>query len=168
LEFERCIQKILSGTDAQLLSAKFSSVSSTERLAHWLTTKWAVLWTYNIAAIRAGARPVYANRAGDGMLEIVWQELMDYNTVTVGKMIIEVTATGLTARRASGGAQKGYGTMSRKPLNGATTLQSGLSSYREGSCFKGTLCVCCFLRRQSLTNFCTVVHEPGVQKELFA
>jgi radical SAM superfamily enzyme len=59
-EFERCIQKISSGTDAQLFSAAFSNVPSTERLADWLTTKWAtaVLRTYDIAAIRVGARPV--------------------------------------------------------------------------------------------------------------
>jgi hypothetical protein len=140
-EFERCIQKISSGTDAQLFSAEFSNVPSTERLADWLTTKWAtaVLRTYDIAAIRVGARPVYANRSpgGDGMLEIVWQELVDYNTVTVGKMIIEVTETGLTARRASGDAGKGYGTISRKPLNGEDVLVRRLSEAVSQAIEKG-------------------------------
>jgi hypothetical protein len=158
-EFERCIEKISSGTDAQLFSAEFASVPNTERLADWLTTKWAtaVLRTYDIAAIRVGARPVYANRApradvaDTSSLEIVWQELKEMQTVTVGKMIIEVTATGLTARRAAGDVQKGYGSISRKPLNGEDVLVRRLSEAVSQAIEKGLaskvryLCVilCC-------------------------
>jgi hypothetical protein len=138
-EFERCLQKISSGADAQLFAAEFANVPDQERLADWLTTKWAtaVLRTYDIAAIRVGARPVYANRAGDSKLEIVWQELVDMNTVTVGKMVIEVTETGLTAIRGPGDASKGYGSISRKPLNGEDVLVRRLAEAVSQAIEKG-------------------------------
>lgn len=81
-----------------------------------------MLRTYDIAAIRVGARPVYATRGDDGKVEIVWQQLVDFSSVTVGKMIIEVSESKLVARRGAGDASKGFGTISRKPLAGEDVL----------------------------------------------
>jgi hypothetical protein len=122
----RRVEGILkSGQGAQLFSAEFSKVPDVERLADWLATKWApaVLRTYDIAAIRVGARPVYASRTGEGKVEIVWQQLLDnFESVTVGRMVIQVSNDGLVATRAAGDATKGYGDISKKPLNGESVL----------------------------------------------
>jgi hypothetical protein len=63
--------------------------------------------------------------------------LVDMQTVTVGKMIIEVTETGLTARRAAGDVSKGYGSISRKPLNGEDVLVRRLSEAVSQAIEKG-------------------------------
>ena len=138
-EFKRSEKMLQSGEGAQLFSASFSSVPDTERLADWLATKWApaVLRTYDIAAIRTGARPVYANRAGDGKLEITWQELIDFKSVTVGKMIVQVTDTGLVATRGPGDASAGYGAISKKPLNGEDVLVMRLADAASQAIDKG-------------------------------
>jgi len=138
-EFTRAEKMLKSGQGAQLFSASFTSVPDTERLADWLATKWApaVLRTYDIAAIRTGARPVYANRAGDGKVEITWQELIDFNSITVGKMIIEVSDTGLVATRGPGDAKAGYGSISKKPLNGENVLVMRLADAVSQAIDKG-------------------------------
>jgi len=138
-EFERCEKKISSGQDAQLFAADFGSVPDTERLADWLSNKWAtaVLRTYDIAAIRIKGRPVYATRPAPGTVEIIWQELFDMKTVTVGKMVIQVTETGLTATRGAGDATKGYGSISRKPLNGEDVLVRRLAEAVSQAIEKG-------------------------------
>jgi hypothetical protein len=132
-----------------LFSAEFASVPDVKRLADWyvftsltclrsntwnpsssrffrprLATKWApaILRTYDIAAIRVGARPVYASRVGENGVEIVWQQLVDFSSVTVGKMSITVSDTGLVATRGAGDPDKGFGTVSRKPLSGEDVL----------------------------------------------
>ena len=89
-EFERIQTIVSSGKGAQLYSTNFGSIPSTTRLADWIATKWApaVLKTYDIAGIRVGARPVYASRQGESMVEIVWQDMnKDFQTEMVGKMI---------------------------------------------------------------------------------
>jgi len=123
-EFQRAEKVVQSGEGAQLFSASFSSVPDTERLADWLATKWApaVLRTYDITTIRTGARPVYAKRSGIGKVEIIWQMLVDFNSVTVGKIVIQVSDTELVATRAPGDASAGFGSISRKPLNGENVL----------------------------------------------
>lgn len=100
-EFSRIIEKLSSGLGSELFQASFGSVPSIERLTDWIATKWApaVLKTYDIAGIRVGARPVYAIKISEGKVEIVWQELQDFKTQTVGKMIIEITKDGMTAKR---------------------------------------------------------------------
>jgi hypothetical protein len=128
-EFSRLTEKISSGRGSELFSATFGSVPSVERLADWIATKWApaILKTYDIAGIRVGARPVYASRSGEGQVEIVWQELKDFKTNVVGKMIIDITNDGLTARRAAGDANAGFGSISMKPLAGEDILVRRLS-----------------------------------------
>lgn len=128
-DFSRIIEKIRSGRGSELFSATFGSVPSVERLADWIATKWApaILKTYDIAGIRVGARPVYASRSGEGQVEIVWQELKDFKTNVVGKMIIDITNEGLTARRAAGDANAGFGSVSLKPLAGENILVRRLS-----------------------------------------
>merc|ERR1712176_1202460 len=83
--------------------------------------------TYDIAGIRVGPRPVFANRKGEGIVEIVWQELIDFQTDVVGTMKIEVTANGMTATRGPGDASIGYGSVSPKPLPGEDILVRRLS-----------------------------------------
>jgi hypothetical protein len=128
-EFSRIAEKISAGRGSELFSATFGSVPSIERLADWIGTKWApaILKTYDIAGIRVGARPVYASRSGEGQVEIVWQELKDFKTNVAGKMIIDITNEGLTARRAAGDANAGFGSVSLKPLAGEDILVRRLS-----------------------------------------
>jgi hypothetical protein len=138
-EFERVGKMISSGEDAQLFYADFSSVPDVERLSDWLAEKWApaVLRTYDIAAIRVGARPVSSARNGDGKVEIVWQQLVNMETATVGKMLIQVSNTGLVATRAPGDAAKGFGSVSRKPLNGEDVLVRRLAEAVSQAIEKG-------------------------------
>ena len=147
-EFQRVENMMSSGTAAQLFSTEFGSVSDTERLADWLATKWApaVLRTYDIAAIRTGARPVYANRAGEGKVEVVWQQLVNFDSIIVGRMVIQVTDTGLTATRGPGDASKGFGTVSAKPLSGEDVLVRLLAGAASQAIEKGLAKkVCCHL-----------------------
>jgi hypothetical protein len=65
---------------------------------------------------------VYASRVGESGVEIVWQQLVDFSSVTVGRMAITVSGTGLVATRGAGDPSKGFGTVSRKPLSGEDVL----------------------------------------------
>ena len=86
-----------TGKASTLFSSRDMVVEDTERLADWLATKWApaVMKTYDIAAIRIGARPVVATRSGEGRVDIIWQELVDFDSVTVGRMILQVNKDGI-------------------------------------------------------------------------
>jgi hypothetical protein len=114
-------------------------VDDAERLADWLATKWApaVMRTYDIAAIRIGARPVYAARAGEGLVEITWQELINFDSVNVGKMILQVNSDGIIATRGPGDASKGYGSVSVLPLPGEDVLVRRLSEAASQAVEKG-------------------------------
>lgn len=138
-EFERVDAMMKSGEAAQLFGFDFASVPDTERLTDWLATKWApaVLRTYDIAAIRTGARPVYALKSDERTIEVVWQELVDFETVTVGRMLIKVGDTSLTATRASGDASKGFATVSTKPLAGEDVLVRQLAEAASQAVEKG-------------------------------
>jgi hypothetical protein len=133
------------GAQVVVFSASFSSVPDVERLANWLATKWApaVLRTYDIAAIRRGARPVYASRTGDeGRVEIVWQQLDDESQAVIeaGKLIIQVNNDGLVATRAVGGdaSSQGFGSVSRKAaLPGETVLVRRLADAASQAIEKG-------------------------------
>jgi len=137
-EFKRCIN-MLSDDGAQIFETAFSSVSDVPRLADWLATKWApaVLRTYDIAAIRVGARPVFAVREGEDKVEIIWQTLIDMQTINTGKMIVQVTNSGLTATRAAGDSTKGYGSISPKPLAGEEVLLRRLAEAASQAIDKG-------------------------------
>ena len=123
-EFGRVQDAVEKSIGGELFSASFGSVPSVERLADWVATKWApaVLKTYDIAGIRVGARPVYASRIGENQIEIIWQELKDFKTNFVGKMVIEISETGIVAKRGAGDPSAGYGSVSSKPLNGEDIL----------------------------------------------
>ena len=137
-EFDRVRDLVSSGKASTLFSQELI-VDNTERLADWLGTKWApaVMRTYDIAAIRIGARPVYANRIGDSKVEIVWQELVNFETFIVGKMLLDVTTDGITATREAGDRSKGYGARSKKPLPGEDVLVRRLSDAVSQSIDKG-------------------------------
>ena len=98
-EFERALSS--TSNSGVLFEAEFSSVPSIRRLSDWLATKWfpAILKTFELATIKTGARPVYATVAEDGKVEIVWQQLKDFKSSNVGKLIIEINDNGLLARR---------------------------------------------------------------------
>ncbi|KAL7428051.1 hypothetical protein ACHAXH_003897 [Discostella pseudostelligera] len=141
----------------RLFRAEFASVPSTKRLAEWIATKWApaVLRSYDIAGIRVGARPVYALLQSsssssssstvtnvDGKedvyaVEIVWQELVNFNSVTSGKMIIEVGESGMMAWRGAGDASKGFGSISASPLPGEDILVRRLADAASQAIEKG-------------------------------
>jgi hypothetical protein len=137
-ELERVQELVASGKGSTLFSQEMI-VDDTERLADWLATKWApaVMRTYDIAAIRIGARPVYATRAGDGLVEITWQELVNFDSVNVGKMILQVTRDGITATRGPGDASKGYGSVSTLPLPGEDVLVRRLAEAASQAVEKG-------------------------------
>lgn len=128
-EFDRVQTAMAAKGGAELFTAAFGSVPSVERFADWVATKWApaVLKTYDIAGIRVGGRPVYASKTGEGEIEIVWQELKDFKSFVVGRMIIEITETGISARRGAGDASSGYGSISKTPLAGEDILVRRLS-----------------------------------------
>jgi hypothetical protein len=138
-EFARAMDAMEKSKGGELFSTAFGSVPSIERLADWLATKWApaVLKTYDIAGIRVGARPVYATRIGESKIEIVWQELKEFKTNFVGKMVIEVTDTGITAKRGAGDASAGYGSVSSKPLAGEDILVRRLADAATQAMEKG-------------------------------
>ena len=138
----------LGGGQPVLYSTEFGSVPDVSRLADWLATKWApaVLRTYDIASIRVGERPVYANRVpvppgNEGTnvaaLEIVWQQLVDFQSVTVGKMIVQVDEEGMMATRGPGDPAKGFGTVSRRPLAGEDVLIRRLAEAASQAVEKG-------------------------------
>lgn len=137
-EFDRVRELISTGKGSTLFRQELI-VDNTERLADWLGTKWApaVMRTYDIAAIRIGARPVYANRIDDSKVEIVWQELVNFETFIVGRMLLEVTKDGITATREAGERSKGYGTISKKPLPGEDVLVRRLADAASQSVDKG-------------------------------
>lgn len=138
-EFKRVSTIVSSGQAAQLFTTDFASVPDIERLADWLATKWApaVLRTYEIAAIRTGARPVSANRAGPGQVEIIWQQLVNFDAVTVGRMFVQVTETGLLATRGPGNPSAGFGSVSRQPLAGEDVLVRRLAEAASQAIDKG-------------------------------
>ena len=137
-EFDR-VRDLISSGKASTLFRQELIVDNAERLADWLGTKWApaVMRTYDIAAIRIGARPVYANRIDDSKVEIVWQELVNFETLIVGKMLLEVSKDGITVTREAGDRFKGYGEISKKPLPGEDVLVRRLSDAVSQSIDKG-------------------------------
>mmetsp|Transcript_23587 Transcript_23587/g.65461 ORF Transcript_23587/g.65461 Transcript_23587/m.65461 type:complete len:561 (+) Transcript_23587:156-1838(+) len=138
-ELDRVQELVNSGKASTLFSSQDMVVEDTERLADWLATKWApaVMKTYDIAAIRIGARPVAAMRGGEGRVEITWQELVNFDSVTVGKMILQVSNDGITATRGPGDASKGYGAVSTLPLNGEDVLVRRLAEAASQAMEKG-------------------------------
>ncbi len=138
-DFARVQKAMKENGGAELFSVAFGSVPNLERLADWLATKWApaVLKTYDIAGIRVGGRPVYASRVGSNGVEIVWQELKDFQTLFVGTMMIEVTNEGITASRGPGDASAGFGSVSKKPLAGEDILVRRLSDAAVQAIEKG-------------------------------
>mmetsp|Transcript_16833 Transcript_16833/g.34651 ORF Transcript_16833/g.34651 Transcript_16833/m.34651 type:complete len:551 (-) Transcript_16833:942-2594(-) len=138
-ELNRVQGLVDSGRASTLFSSQDMIVEDTDRLANWLSSKWApaVMKTYDIAAIRIGARPVAAARAGEGRVEITWQELVNFDSVNVGKMILQVNADGITATRGPGDASKGYGSISTLPLNGEDVLVRRLAEAASQAIEKG-------------------------------
>jgi len=142
-EFSRAASAPTSGVggSATLFRAEFSSVPSETRLAEWIAVKWApaVLRSYDIAGTRVGARPVYAAVVGEEKtrVEIVWQELVDFESVTSGRMSIEVDGTGMTATRGPGDAAKGFGRVSKAPLPGEDILVRRLADAASQAVEKG-------------------------------
>lgn len=125
--WETELDRVRRDDGSSLFVADDLIVADTTRLAEWFATKWApaILRTYDIAAIRTGARPVYA-QVQDAQVEIVWQELIDFKTSTVGKMILQVSEAGVTAVRQAD-----------KPLNGEDVLVRRLSEALAQAVEKG-------------------------------
>lgn len=130
-----------SSSSTELFTTEFGSVPDNSRLADWLATKWApaILRTYEIAGIRVGARPVYASRLNENLVEIVWQQLVDFNPKTVGKIQIEISedGTSLLARRVAGNTSQGYGRVSLKPLAGEDVIVRSLADAAAQAVEKG-------------------------------
>ena len=129
----------VSGDAVPLFATEFSSVPDVKRLTDWLATKWApaVLRTYEIASIRVGGRPVYAAKVDDTTVEITWQELVKFESINTGKMVLQVSDTGLAATRGPGDASKGYGKVSRAPLAGEDVLVRRLAEAASQAIEKG-------------------------------
>eukprot|EP00586_Coscinodiscus_wailesii_P023609 CAMPEP_0172493222 /NCGR_PEP_ID=MMETSP1066-20121228/24585_1 /TAXON_ID=671091 /ORGANISM="Coscinodiscus wailesii, Strain CCMP2513" /LENGTH=519 /DNA_ID=CAMNT_0013263271 /DNA_START=203 /DNA_END=1762 /DNA_ORIENTATION=+ len=134
-EYSKCNEQM---TGSKLLRADLV-VADVGRLSDWLATKWAptILRTYDIAGIRVGERPVYASRVDDETVEIVWQQLVDFDSVTVGKMVIRVAEDGIVASRAAGDASKGYGSVKVGELQGETILVKSLGDAAAQAIEKG-------------------------------
>lgn len=134
-EFKRVEETLSSSSTAaaELFSTSFGSVPDVDRLAEWLATKWApaVLRTYDLAGIRVGARPVYAVRVpGETRVEILWQELENFESRTVGKIVIDVDDASLSARRDASGRRslKGEDIVVRSLVDAAAqAVEKGLA-----------------------------------------
>lgn len=138
-EFKR-VEKIMnSGETAIVFEAEFGSVPDTERLTSWLAEKWApaVLRTYDIAAIRTGARPVFTRRVKEDEMEIIWQNLINFESVVVGTLKIQVSSNGIRAIRGPGDAKAGFGTVESKPLPGEDVLVRRLGEAAAQAVEKG-------------------------------
>jgi hypothetical protein len=138
-EFQRAMQMIASPTGgATLFAAEFAAVPSTTRLAEWIATKWApvILRSYDIAGTRVGARPVYATQK-ENVVEVVWQDLVDFTPVTCGTMRIAVNEDGMVASRGAGDASRGFGKVSMKPLPGEDILVRRLADAAAQAVEKG-------------------------------
>jgi hypothetical protein len=70
-------------------------------------------------------------------VEISWQQLVDFTSVNVGKMILRVSDKGLIATRGPGDASKGFGVVSRKPLAGEDVLVRRLAEAVSQAIEKG-------------------------------
>lgn len=138
-ELNRVQELVDTGKASTLFSSQDMVVEDTERLADWLATKWApaVMKTYDIAAIRIGGRPVAAIRSGEGRVDINWQELVNFDSVNVGKMVLQVNKDGITATRGPGDTSKGYGAVSMMPLNGEDVLVRRLAEAASQAIEKG-------------------------------
>ena len=129
----------------RLIRAEFESAPSTKRLAEWIATKWApaILHSYNIVGTCVSARPVYAlqTRSSDdettNTVEIVWQELVDFSSVKLGKMIIKVGEKSMTALRGAGDAWRVFGSISMVPLPGEDILMRRLADAAAQAVEKG-------------------------------
>lgn len=172
-EFRRVMSEMTrSGkqrSSPSLFRAEYSSVPSPPRLAEWLATKWApaVLRSYDIAGIRVGGRPVYASvlpRGDDGsdvaVVEIVWQELVNFAPVTSGRMFIEVENTGISAKRGPGDASAGFGVAASTPLPGEDILVRRLADAASQAVEKGlaikSVSGANFVSRSSRTFTCLI------------
>jgi hypothetical protein len=124
-----------------LFTMEYGSVPDKERLTDWITTKWApaVLRTYDIAAIRTGARPVYANKINPYRTEIIWQQLINFQSVIVGRMIIDISDTSMIAIRGGPTSNTDNGTTStsRVPLPGEDILIRRLAEAATQAIEKG-------------------------------
>jgi len=138
-EFDRVNDLVSAGASAKLFAAEFAGVPDVKRLTEWVATKWApaILRSYDIAGTRVGARPVVAIQTGDDKVEIVWQELVDFQSVTSGRMLIEVNESGMTATRGPGDPAKGFGSVSRSPLPGEDVLVRRLADAASQATEKG-------------------------------
>ncbi|KAL7471232.1 hypothetical protein ACHAXS_011521, partial [Conticribra weissflogii] len=139
-QFARLFERLSSPSGgATLFTAEFGSVPNVPRLAEWIASKWApaILRSYDIAGTRVGARPVYAVQTEENVVEIVWQELVDFQPVTSGRMVITVEETGLTAARGKGDETKGFGKVSRVPLPGEDILVRRLGDAASQAVEKG-------------------------------
>jgi len=139
-QFTRLFERLSSPSGgATLFTAEFGSVPNVRRLAEWIASKWApaILRSYDIAGTRVGARPVYAVQTEDNVVEIVWQELVNFQPVTSGRMVITVEETGLTAARGKGDETKGFGKVSRVPLPGEDILVRRLGDAASQAVEKG-------------------------------
>ena len=83
-----------------------------------------------------GARPVYATQ-NENVVELIWQDLVDFNPVTCGKMRIVVEERGITASRGAGDASAGFGSVSMRPLPGEDILVRRLADAAAQAVEKG-------------------------------
>ena len=159
-EFSRVQEMLSSGKGAQLFSASFGNVPNVPRLADWLATKWAptILRTFEIASIRVGGRPVYVTQPSEDTLDIIWQQLVNFESAVVGKMTIQVTEDSVIAVRGPGDASQGFGEISKTPLPGEDVLVRRLAeatsqAIEKGLATKVRTCVLrCFYRRMATNN----------------
>ena len=63
-----------------------------------------------------------ATQVDDATVELIWQDLADFNPVTFGIMVITVSENGMEACRGGGDAGAGFGSVSRRPLLGEDIL----------------------------------------------
>jgi len=143
-ELERA-QKQQSQTDSGLVfSQDFGTIPDPNRFSNWLCKKWGptvLQKTYDLAAIRTGARPVYLTQTSETEVEIVWQELKDdtFQSVETGKLVISIAQKDATATGKPLYSMKAMRVPSNggNPLNGESILVRRLADAASQAMEKG-------------------------------
>eukprot|EP00548_Thalassiothrix_antarctica_P008425 CAMPEP_0194134416 /NCGR_PEP_ID=MMETSP0152-20130528/4503_1 /TAXON_ID=1049557 /ORGANISM="Thalassiothrix antarctica, Strain L6-D1" /LENGTH=653 /DNA_ID=CAMNT_0038830143 /DNA_START=334 /DNA_END=2295 /DNA_ORIENTATION=- len=149
-ELERA-QKQQSQTDSGLVfSQDFGKIPDPNRFSNWLCQKWGptvLTKTYDLAAIRTGARPVYLKQTSETEVEIIWQELKDdtFQSVEKGKLVISIAPKVVSVKDGNVNTKQAlYGMKAMRvppnggrPLNGESIIVRRLADAASQAMEKG-------------------------------
>jgi len=141
-EFERAAEPPVPGDESKVLfTTSFTNVPDTGKLANWLTRRWfpKLLKTIEIDTDEARKVLVGAVREPDSnIMHIRWMTVPpvpfwrgrkkeEMELVLRGAVAVEITKTGLVARREGGDVASGFGEVNEEPLPGEDIIVPALA-----------------------------------------